>query len=327
MKLFVLAIQIILLSCCLFWLATHINWHEAIQTCSQISIPVFCGVLVQRYIPYAGLGLRLQLLLRLRRGFWACFKASLLCVGCNTVLPARMGEFVKIAWLQGRTGRDYADLCGTVFLERLLDVTCLLGLTVIFAAGHVSVLVAALLAGAVAFAWMLIAMLVRKPTVLRRLADMLPIGRIAGDWFAEVVASVCEGVGHRRLYRLVSASLFIWLMNFTHVALLANGLIGLGLNIAQLGLLCVTIFFSSALLLAPGGIGVMEVGVIMVLQLMGSDTVQASATAIFARIFYSLPVLFGAVLVVLDSRNEFVACIRNIRQRHFEKTPAPSSAE
>lgn len=327
MRLFVICIQFCLLSISFYWLATHIEWHTALRVCNNISVSIICLVLLQRYVPYVCLGLRLSMLFKGRPGFWACFKASLLCVGCNNVLPARMGELVKIAWLQGRTGRNYAELCGNVFLERLLDVTCLLGLSAIFAVGHISITVAALLAGAVVLAWLLIAALMQKPTVLRHIAAMLPLGRFAGNWCAEVAESVCDGIGHGRLYRLVAASVFMWLMNYTHVALLANGLMGLGLNIAQLGLLCVTIFFSSALLLAPGGIGVMEMGVVLVLQLMGIDIVQAFATAIFARIFYSLPVLFGAVLVVLDSRNEFVACIRNIRQWHFEKTPAPSGAE
>ena len=92
-------------------------------------------------------------------------------------------------------------------------------------------------------------------------------------------------------------------------------LMGLGLSWLEIGLLCVVIFFSSALLLAPGGVGVMEASVITVLCLLDVTMEQAVSTAVFARIFYSFPSALGAVCVCLGTRRSFFASVQELSQQ------------
>lgn len=126
-------IQASLVALCFWWLSRDVDWPVALEHCAKVNPTMLIVIFVQRFTPYAFLGLRLSTLFTGRVSPWTGFKASVLCVGCNAVLPARMGELVKIVWLRACGAISYSTLCGGVFLERLLDVSTLLCLALVFA--------------------------------------------------------------------------------------------------------------------------------------------------------------------------------------------------
>jgi len=231
---------------------------------------------------------------------WAGFKASVLCVGCNSVLPARMGELVKIAWLHDLTSLAFSRLFSGIFLERLMDVSALLLLVSCFAMPFLNVWTVVCSAVLLFLAWGLAYWLASREKLLAALLHSLPLPEKIERWITAFFTS-CQTVFMRKVFaRSVMFTLLVWAMNYLHVVLLANGLMGLGLRWYELGLLCVGLFFSSALLLAPGGAGVMEFAVIFILTSLGIDSVKAAGTAVFARLFYSFPPMLGALFVLLE---------------------------
>lgn len=306
------AIQGLLVGLCFWWLATHLPWADVAHECALVSLPMLCLVFAQRYLPYAALGLRLAVLLPDTTP-WTGFKASVLCVGCNSILPARMGEIVKIVWLHGQSGQAYPCLFGMVFLERLLDVSALLLLVAAFALSRMQAGFVLPLACLVVCLWAVLFALTKRPDLAGLLLERMPLPGKLRRWGADLLAALNGAVQKKLLLRAVAATTLVWVMNYLHVTLLANGLMDLHLSWQELGLLCVTLFFSSALLLAPGGVGVMEVGIVAVLLLLGRDAAQAAATALFARLMYTLPPILGAAAVLAGNRGELFAAVRRFR--------------
>lgn len=308
--------QLILFVAICWWLAEFIPWAEALQQCALVSIPMLMCVLVQRYLPYVMLGGRLSKLLPHRLNTWSGFQVSVLCVGCNSILPARMGEIVKIIWLQRHTGKQYATVFGIVFLERLLDVTILLFLVGLFAIQYIRVwLVICMLICVVAF-WMLTILLATHQGIGERILQWKLLPPKLHPWLESLFTALHEIWAERLLFKAIGVTALVWAMNYIHVGLLANGLMHLQLSWEELGLLCSVLFFSSALLLVPGGIGTMEAAVLMVLQMFGVEAAMAAATALFARIFYTLPPLLGAVAVLIGSDNGLIKNIQAFKADH-----------
>jgi len=306
--------QIAILSLCLWWMKIHVAWQTVLELCTQVSLGKLLVVFAQRYLPWMGLGLRLCFLFPQQCSIESGFKASLLCVGCNTIIPARMGELVKIVWLQGVTQLPYPYLFGGVFVERLLDVTMLLLLCLMFASTFINTPVVFVLGCGIAALWGLILLVTNIKSCQKRLFS-LPLPQSLSVIGGKVCTALQEFTGSPIFLRVVLSTVLVWGMNYVHVALLTNCLMGLGLSWLEIGLLCVVIFFSSALLLAPGGVGVMEASVITVLCLLDVTMEQAVSTAVFARIFYSFPSALGAVCVCLGTRRSFFASVQELSQQ------------
>lgn len=295
MKLWLSLIQLLIVLGICWWLATHLPWTEAWRLCCNASPLVLILVFVQRFTPYAGLGYRLTQLFSGNVSFALGLQSSLLCVGCNSVIPARLGEIVKIVWLAQHGSINYPTICGMVGLERLLDVTTLFLLGLIFAADLLQPVLTVVLALSVVIAWGLAILLSRRPGLKER----VPLPQCLRPFVMELLSALAHALHGNILWRTITGTLCIWSLNFLHVVLLANGLMELGLSLQGLGLLMVAMFFASGLMLSPGGLGTLEAAVVLTLGQLGVEMTQATALAIFARFFYSLPPLIGAALVLM----------------------------
>lgn len=281
---------------CVVWLAGAINWKNALAECLEASPLILALVFAQRYLPYMMLGLRLEKIFPGKTGFMDGFKASLLCVGCNNVLPARAGELVKIFWLRRKSGIEYSHLFSGVFLERLLDVSALLLLALCFASAFMPAWLAAGLGIVLAATWLAALRLGRLPELARKCLYFLPSAALR--WMDEFLAFLGWQTKNGNFCKIAGATLLVWAMNYLHIYLLADTLMDLRLGFGALGLLCVAVFFSSGLMLLPGGMGGMEAAVVIVLGLLGIGEAKAAATAIFVRLFYSVPPILGACAVL-----------------------------
>lgn len=304
--------QTVLVALCFWWLSRDVDWSLALEYCTGVNPAMLAVVFVQRFAPYGMLGLRLTALFSGRINVGTGVTASVLCVGCNTVLPARLGEVVKIVWLRASGGLSYAMVCGGVFLERLLDVSMLLLLALLFALPYVNASLVLVLGLGIVVLWLALLNLASPGSLGRRWIAAVPLPPWLRVWLHHLCTALQGFVNGKIFSRAVAGTVLVWSMNYLHVVLLANGLMHLQLVWQELGLVCVTLFFSSALLLAPGGVGVMEAGVVMVLTLLGVDKSLAVGTALFARVFYSVPPLLGALSIVACGRGTIAANVAEL---------------
>ena len=312
MKLICCTLQFILTGLSLWWLTWDLDWSQALRRCSNVSIVMLIAVFLQRFIPYIMLGARLAVLFP-SLSIWTGFKSSVLCVACNTIFPARLGELVKIVWLHGRSVLPYSILCNGVLWERLQDVSMLLLLSLIFAQPLLNIPVIISMGLTVGIVWISLLLLAFPRSPLRRWLLILSLSSTKRNWITRISTVLEECINQKKnFFGVLLGTVLVWSMNFWHVALLANFLMDLKLSWCEIGVLCVTIFFSSALMLAPGGVGVMEAAIVTTLSLLGVDKNLALSTAIFARLYYSIPPLLGAITIVLFSGQDIASSISGV---------------
>lgn len=285
------------------WAVHEISWESLRATLPAVSLAGAGVLLFFRFVVYALLGLRLTVLLQGRIPAVRAAAAAIFCLGCNNILPARMGEICKIGYLRGDAAHSIPALLGTVAVERGLDVLCLLGLAVFFGSAMLPVHPAWTLLGMGAFmgiGWVVL----WKTAILHACCRAFPpFLRCWAEEMLDALAGIRTG---GILPKAGILSLCIWGCNFIHAALLVNMLFPLGLSLHEVGILCVVLFGSSALFLIPGGYGLMEGAVTALLLYWGIETAYALAIALWGRLYYSLlPLALSSVIVVCSPSHAF----------------------
>ena len=288
----------------LLWAAHEINWEDLKVTLPAVSLFAVVLLVLFRLVIYVLLGWRLTVLLYGNITLLQGISSAILCIGCNNILPARLGEICKIGFLRSRAACGIPTLSGAVAIERGMDVFCLLGMAVFFGVAVLALPTVWVLLGMgllLMIGWVLLWKTAFVRSCCRR---TLPL--FFQQWTEEILDSLV-GMKKRKVFgRAGILSLCIWGCNFIHAELITNMLFPLNLPLRETGLLCVVLFGSSALFLVPGGYGLMEGAVTALLLFWGVEKTQALAIALWGRLYYSLvPLTLSSVVVACSSKNTF----------------------
>ena len=287
------------------WCFKTVNWVKFIETITTISFPLFLIVLIHRFLPWIFLGFRLHSLFGNKLDIVDGIKASLLCVGLNSILPSRAGDIAKVGWLKMNSGIAFYDLLGGIFIERLLDVS-ILSIALLSVLYTLSLYEYALFLLFLAFLMWLALIFVRYESKLILSVVSYIKSKSIFHWFAHVLLKIKNKLVKEILLKLLGYSVCIWLMNFLHVLLVIMLLTNLELSLYEIFVVFVAVFASSAFGVVPGGIGVMESAVIYVsTEVIHLDMTYALVLATFFRFFYSVPSILSASIVMLTSKIKF----------------------
>ena len=300
----------LLLIFCLAWLYEKVDWRAAGAAILALPLLPFLLTLVQRLTPYLGLGMRLEVITAREAGALHCTASEILCLAFNSLLPARLGELVKILYLSACSRLKVSELLGKVFFERLMDVTALFAIVFIAAAFFLdSSVVIAMTAGLV-FLWAIFAALLLSGKLKFSGHALQRVMRLAA-----VLRDSVKPLLHARTLGLILLwTGFIWAMNLTHLYLVCNLLFHFELGAGEIGLMCAAVFMSSAFSAAPGGIGVMESAVVFVLTSLGKDAAQAAAAALTVRFLYVVPPM-ALSLAVITASSGGAAFLKDLRPK------------
>lgn len=282
-KKFFVAIQLLILLLVVYWACKNIDFIQLKSAVLSISIPVFIVVLLQRITPFIFLSTRLMYLFGL--DFKYSLNYSSLCVSINCVLPFRLGELYKITLIKNKMAIPFFVSAYKIFIERLLDVTALFLMMLIFAVNFVdgNKLIALLLF--IVATWFVLVLLIvfqKKISSLKILKKIRYIFRIA----------LSDHRLHKYFFHLLLSTILVWAMNVIHVYLVCNYAFNLNLSLTTIFVVCVAIFASSAFGGLPGGIGIMEGAVMIVLLHFNVSKEDALACALMFRFLYTfLPLL------------------------------------
>ncbi len=295
-----LFVQFFLALLCCWWLWESIHWSEVLPHWDSVSLGVVCVIFLQRFTPWILLGCRLSSLFSRQITRHEGFIASALCVGTNAIIPARMGEVVKIFWLRGYKPFSYSMLLSRCFMERLLDVSMLMLLSLGFVLQYIQPMLA--LAGILILCciWISCYIFMRYGQHIQSRFPFL----CRPPWH-EILETIQASFTYMTSYKILATlslwTVGIWVLNYIHIALICNWLVQLGLNWQEIGVITICVFFSSAFLLIPGGIGVMEATLVVVLQTMHVEIQQAALVAIFVRFFHLVPSVIVGVLALFHN--------------------------
>jgi uncharacterized protein (TIRG00374 family) len=222
--------------------------------------------------------------------------AFIIGYAANNVLPAKLGEVVRVDLISRLSDIPHMASLGTVVIERVFDILFIL----LMAAIGIGCLV-----------------LPETADLLRLRSGMIILGivavlvSIAGILLGRVSVSSRWGLGsvaHARLMNLVrgvrilgnprecgrvlALSLLIWILNGITVWLIVFGL-GLNLTLLQTLLLMGVSGLAAALPAPPAGLGVLQYAFILVFDLLG----KPSAIGLVASAIVQVALLSGVTLV------------------------------
>lgn len=249
----------------------------------------------------AFLGLRTQVLFRPLRAlsFSRTFRAVMVGFVGNNVLPARVGELLRVGYLAHHARVPASACLAVVVVERLVDLTVLFALFVALAFGAARALPwrAATWGFGALVAVLLLALCVfaRGPerwiSLTGRFSD--PLARLLGR-FASGLAGLAESGGTARAiayslayWATALGSIEIWLWAF-----------GFDLPWFAPGVVLVFLSFGAALPAAPGFVGTFHYFATAALLLLGVERASAAAFALVLHAVAIVPMtIFGLGLL------------------------------
>lgn len=287
-KKFFVIFQLLIFMMVVYWAVDNIDFTHFMTTILSISISVFMVILLQRMTPFIFLSTRLMYLFGL--DFKFSLNYSSLCVVANCVLPFRLGELYKIALIKNKMDVSFFVTTYMIFIERLLDVTSLLLIILFFAVQYVDGSKFATLLLFIVASWLVLILLIAFQKKLLRLKILKKIRYVVKLAFSDHRI-------HKYFIHILLSTFLVWAMNVTHVYLVCNYAFDLNLPLFSIFVVCVAIFSSSAFGGLPGGIGVMEGAVMLVLLQFNICKVDALACALMFRILY----IFAPIVLVIVS--------------------------
>lgn len=295
-----------------------INLAETWQQMRQVNPLLYVLAFAAFYLTFPIRALRWRMLLRNAdfpieqgRHTWASLPALTEYIGlswfANCVVPAKLGDAYRGYLLKRNGSVSFSASVGTIFAERLLDMIVLFTLLVIsgwsvfgtrlpdsarYAFGFGLVLVIVIIAG-------LAAMRFLSPLIRRIVPARLE------TIYSSFEAGTLGSLKARSLPLLFLLTSLVWLCESLRLFLVIEAVGGLGLSIPAVIFVALMSSLLTTIPATPGGLGVVESAIIVVLRssLFGISAAVASAVALLDRVInYWSIVIFGFVLYLVSKR-------------------------
>ena len=291
---------------------------ETIRQMRQVNPALYLLAFVIFYLTFPLRAVRWYVLLRNAgfqlprgRGSWASLPALTEYLGLswfvNCIVPAKLGDAYRGYLLKHNGNVSFSRTFGTIFAERLLDMIVLFGLLVV--SGWQ--VFGAHLPPATRYIFVLGLLLVVAIIVgLMAMRYLSPfIRRIVPGRFQPIYGHFEEGtlgsLRPRALPGLFLLTALIWTAESLRLFFVIEAMGGFHLALPAIMFVALTSSLLTTIPATPGGLGLVEGGIIGVLisPLFGVPKVVASAAAFLDRLinFWSI-VIFGLILFLLSKR-------------------------
>ena len=241
--------------------------------------------------------------------FLQIFKALTLTMGLNNMLPGRISELVKPAYLKEHAGIPIRTSLAAVLLERGIDIFILGALTAVCITTqlvHVTILwVSVFLILLVCIALILFFDRSMLDFIARHLHHKL---RPAVEYFIHYTST---SLRQKYFYAAVACSLGGWFLSFLTVDAFLQMSVDPGIGRIATFTVFVATVIGIAIPAIPGGFGTYEAGAVMVLGEYGIGYERALAVAIALHLGQILFYVLGAVLILTFER---VGALRFLRR-------------
>lgn len=249
---------------------------------------------------YAALAVRLRVLshhrLRLRTGL----AASMVALGVNNLLPAKLGELAKALYLRERGSMPFSEAAVIVGWERFFDlnVLVLMALAGAYPYLHDTLLVPVALA--LLAAWGIAWGVIRFGDPVRRAIAQLPWPRLR-TFLHDVHTHLDTRMVRGTLFSTALLSVVVWLLYASGFWLVLAWVFGL--ELAPLEVLVVFVVAASGMAIpsSPGALGVYEAAIVLALGWFGVPREQALAVALVMHAIQYLPTTLLALGVLSRS--------------------------
>lgn len=251
-------------------------------------------------LAYVCLGVRLHFMMHERPGIRACTAASLLALGVNNLLPAKLGEVAKVVYLQRVTGAPALRLLAVVFWERFADVNAiLLAALVTLWLLHVHAVLVLPLA-VVAAAWLVLLAVMRWPQRAAAVIALVPVARLR-DLLLDIKGHVRTGT-RGGTTGLVLGTPLVWSCYAASSLMMMLWAAGLPLGLPQALAVFAVAALGMSVPAAPGGLGVFEAAMVASLGWFGIARSDALAIALVTHLVQYVPTTSAAAVLMARAR-------------------------
>jgi hypothetical protein len=295
-----------------------INVAETWQQMRQVNPLLYVLAFTAFYVTFPIRALRWRVLLRNAnfpieqgRRSWASIPALSEYIGlswfANCVVPAKLGDAYRGYLLKRNGNVSFSASVGTIFAERLLDMIVLFTLLVISGWSVFGTRLPESAQYAFGFGLLLVIVIIVGLAAMRFLSPF--IRRIVPNRLEPIYSSFEAGtLGSLRarslplLFLLTSA---VWLCESLRLFLVIEAVGGLGLSLPAVIFVALMSSLLTTIPATPGGLGVVESAIIVVLRssIFGISASVASAVALLDRVInYWSIVIFGFILYLVSKR-------------------------
>jgi uncharacterized protein (TIRG00374 family) len=284
-----------------WWLG--VKPSEALGYVANVSPRVIAGCVISSFIVLALQALRWHLVMRplLSLRYGEAYRAQIVGMMFNALLPARGGDLLRVQYLARRTGKSRGTILGTEVVDRWLDWW-----------GWFPVLFLLALTGTVP-SWLYKALAVFALLLGSMATMMLVLSRRgytpkAGSRFSSAYLSFRAGVEQFRSPRMLLLAMFVaplpWLWESIAIGAAAHAF-GIDLTLGKS--FSALIGFNVAMIVpSPGAVGTVETGGTAALLTLGVDQSKALAFVLVYHFTQLLPgIAAGAAILIAEGEKLF----------------------
>ena len=283
------------------------DYRQTLHAITQTNLLIYAMAILVFYFSFVVRAVRWEILLRNsgeESHFGGLFHIIILAWFANCILPAKMGDFYRAYLLRRRTTISGSHGLGTIVSERIIDFVVLVSLLII--SGLISFRLslphryAAVFVVGIAIAAALVIGLVGLRFTGGRLASLLPFrfrghaGRFKGGLLNAFRAN---------LPLLIVLTVAVWVAESSRLYLVIQALpLHLALNPAQIMFIALVASLLTTIPALPGGLVIVEGGIIAVLISFGLTSSQGLSVAILDRLISYWSLIVVGLLVFVFSR-------------------------
>lgn len=223
----------------------------------------------------------------------------------NCVVPAKLGDAYRGYLIKKNGNASFSRTLGTIFAERIVDMLVLFGMLVVSGMlvfrGQVNrtteylffvgiLLTVVLLVG-------LMSMRYLSPLIRRAIPNRFH------DFYARFEEGTLASFRPSRLPILLLLTILVWLGEAMRLFFVIEALGGYNLSLSAIIFVALASSLLTAVPALPGGLGLVEGGIIAVMTLFGVTNTSSTAVALLDRVInYWSIVVFGLILYLFSKR-------------------------
>jgi uncharacterized protein (TIRG00374 family) len=302
-------IRLLLVGGCLVYAFWGIDFGQLWATIVRYDDVALFWTTALSFVGYGVMALRLNFLSGFVAGNWLCFKAFLMSMAVNNIVPAKLGELAKAFYLRRECHFSLSRSITMVFWERFFDLNAILAMGLVVAFHFKLKMAFVPLAAAVGGIWVALWIVRTYPDFVGRIIDKMPSNRLA-EFLAELKLQVLHGVTPSFMIVLGLYTLVCWASYAATTFLVLLWVAGMQLTWGHAAAVFVISSLGMAMPSSPGALGVFEAAVVFSLGLFGVERSQALAAGLVLHMVQYIPVTLAGLLVLGKSG----LSLRKIRQ-------------
>lgn len=267
------------------WELDFASFLESIKGYNLVAVMI---ATLLNFVGYLALSKRLINLLGGRINFLVAVVGTIVGQGVNNILPAKLGEGVKM-WFIARESREPAPLILTaIFWERFFDlnILLLLGFLIVlgsdstFSIGSFSLLVLGL--------WFFLIVTRHRPAWVMGMIQWVPVAAVR-EFLLQITQYLSQGLSGRNVVNGSFWSVVLWLQYVTQVTVILLWAAEMDLSLTAILVIFVVSGIGMNLAASPGGLGVYEAAIVVSASWFDVSRENALAAAIVLHFVQYVP--------------------------------------